>query len=148
MYAIALAYQSQGKPCPLGVRAPFTGVLPPPMRWRTAPLWHTSVDLRAGQHRTPSRDSKVSALSQFFPVCWVTGNWREELAGVMLAPPFPLTQGYKRLFPPPVQFSGWWLLQHPWQSDWAELYDARPSSGVSSPGSPVSPCIGLGVRMA
>ncbi len=32
--------------------------------------------------RTPSQDSTVSALSQSLPVCWVTGNGREELAGV------------------------------------------------------------------
>ncbi len=34
--------------------------------------------------------------------------------------------------------------KHPRQSDWAEQSDARPSTGVSSPGSPVSPCTGLG----
>ncbi len=128
------------------------GVLPPPMRWRTAPLWQTSVELRAGRHRTPSRDSTVSALSQFLPVCWVTGKWQEELAGVTLAAPFPLTRGYERLFSPPVQFPGWRtlveFLQHPRQSDWAEQSDARPSTCASSPGSPVSPCTRLGVRMA
>ncbi len=73
------------------------GVLPPPMRWCTAPLWQTSAELRAGRHRTPSQDSTVSALSQFLPVCWVS-NGREELAGVTLAAPFPLTRGYDRLF--------------------------------------------------
>ncbi len=81
------------------------GVLPPPMRWRMAPLWQTSAELRAGQHRTPSQDSTISALSQFLPVCWVS-NGREELAGVTLAAPFPLTRGYERLFSPPVQFPG------------------------------------------
>ncbi len=128
------------------------GVLPPPMRWRTVLLWQTSVELRAGRHRTPSRDSTVSALSQFLPVCWVTGKWREELAGVTLAAPFPLTRGYERLFSPPVQFPGRRtlveFLQHPRQSDWAEQSDARPSTCASSPGSPVSPCTRLGVRMA
>ncbi len=39
--------------------------------------------------RTPLQDSTVSALSQSLPVCWVTGNGREELAGVTLAAPFP-----------------------------------------------------------
>ncbi len=38
--------------------------------------------------------------------------------------------------------------KHPRQSDWVEQSDARPDTGVSSPGSPVSPCTGLGVRMA
>ncbi len=90
--AIALAYQSQGEPCPMG------WVLPPPMRWCTAPLWQTSVELRVGRHRAPSQDSTVSTLSQFLPVCWVTGKWREELAGVTLAAPFPLTRGYECLF--------------------------------------------------
>ncbi len=86
------------------------GVLPPPMRWRTAPLWQTSAELRAGRHRTPSQDSTISALSQFLPVCWVS-NGREELAGVTLDAPFLLTRGYERLFLP--QFSSpdgkpWW----------------------------------------
>ncbi len=56
------------------------------------------------------------------------------------------------VFSPPVQFPGQWTLvessKHPRQSDWAEQSDARPSTGVSSPGSPVSPCTGLDVRMA
>ncbi len=90
MEAVALAYQSQGEPCPLGVRAHST--------WRPAPLWWTSAELRAGRHRKPLHDSTVSVLSQSLPVCWVTGNEWEELAGVMLAAPFPLTRGYERLF--------------------------------------------------
>ncbi len=90
---------------PLGVRFTPPGVLPPPMRWCMAPLWQTSAELRAGRHRTPSPDSSISASSQFLPVCWVS-NGREELAGVMLAAPFPLTRGYERLLSPPVQFPG------------------------------------------
>ncbi len=118
--AIALAYQSQGEPCPLGVRAHSTrSVVSSYALAHGASL--ASVELWAWRHRTPSRDSTVSALSQFLPVCWVTGNWREELAGVMLAAPFPLTRGYERLFPPPVQFPGRRtlveFLQHPRQSD-------------------------------
>ncbi len=84
-------------------------------------------------------------------MCWVSNGW-EEVAGVTLAAPFPLTRGYEHLFSPPVQFPGRWTLvessKHPRQSDWSEQSDARPSTGVSSPGSPVSPCTGLGVRMA
>ncbi len=73
-------------------------------------LWQTSAELRAGRHRTPSQDSTISALSQFLPVCWVS-NGREDLAGVTLAAPFPLTRGYECLFLP--QFSSpdgepWW----------------------------------------
>ncbi len=54
--------------------------------------------------------STIFALSQFLPVYWVS-NGREELAGLMLAAPFPLTRGYERLFLP--QFSSpdgepWW----------------------------------------
>ncbi len=80
------------------------------MRWRTVPLWQTSAELRARRHRTPSQDSTIFALSQFLPVYWVS-NGREELAGVTLAAPFPLTRGYERLFLP--QFSSpdgepWW----------------------------------------
>ncbi len=87
------------------------GVLPPPMRWRTAPLWQTYAEPRAWRQPTPSQDSTVSALSQSLPVCWVTGNGWEELAGVTLAAPFPLTRAYERLFL--LQFSSpdgkpWW----------------------------------------
>ncbi len=60
--------------------------------------------------------------------------------------------GIRAPFSSPVLFPGRWTLvessKHPWQSDWAEQSDARPSTGVSSPRSPVSPCTGLGVRMA
>ncbi len=80
------------------------------MRWRMAPLWQTSAELRAGRHRTPSQDSTISVLSQFLPMCWVS-NGREELASVTLAAPFPLTRGCERLFSPPVQFPDgepWW----------------------------------------
>ncbi len=70
----------------------------------------------------------------------------------MLAAPIPLTRGYEHLFPPPLQFPGRRtlveFLQHPRQSDWEEQSDAKTSTGVSSPGSPVSPCTGLGIRMA
>ncbi len=57
-----------------------------------------------------SQDSTISALSQFLPLCWVS-NGQEELAGVTLAAPFPLTRGYEHLFLP--QFSSpdgepWW----------------------------------------
>ncbi len=53
---------------------------------------------------------RIFALSQFLPVYWVS-NGREELAGVTLAAPFPLTRGYERPFLP--QFSSpdgepWW----------------------------------------
>ncbi len=72
------------------------------------PLWQTSAELRAGQHRTPSQDSTVSALSQSLPVCWVTVMGGGELAGVTLAAPFPLTSTFFLL-----QFSSpdgepWW----------------------------------------
>ncbi len=69
---------------------------------RTRSVWQTSAELRAGRHRTPSQDSTISALRQFLPVCWVS-NGREELAGITLAMPFPLTRGYEHLFHP--QFS-------------------------------------------
>ncbi len=105
--AVALAYQSQGEPCPLGVRTHSTRSVVSSHAWRTASLWQTSAELRAGRHRTPSQDSTVSTLSQSLPVCWVTGNGQEELASVTLAAPFPLTQGYECLFSPPVQFPGW-----------------------------------------
>ncbi len=116
------------------------------MLWRTAFLWQTSVELRAGWHRTPLQDSTVSALRQFLPACWVTGNGREELAYVMLAAPFPLIWGCERLFPPPIPFPGRRILVefllHPWLSEREE--DARPNTVVSSPGSPVSHCTALG----
>ncbi len=62
-------------------------------------------------------------------------NGREELAGVTLAAPFPLTRGYERLFL--LQFSSpdSESSKHPQQSDWMEQPEARPCTGVSSPGS-------------
>ncbi len=93
--AIALAYQSQGEPCPLRVRAHST-------RSVASSYAQTSIELRAGRHRTPLQDFTISALSQFLPVCGVTGKCWEELAGVTIAVPFPLTRGCERLFPPPV----------------------------------------------
>ncbi len=59
---------------------------------------------------------------------------------------------YERLFLP--QFSSpdgepWWNPPStPGSQTGRKQSDARPSTGVSSPGSPVSPCTGLGVRMA
>ncbi len=104
-----MVFQSQGEPCPLGVRAHST--LSVASSYALAPLWQTSAELRAGRHRTSSQDSLVSVLSQSLPVCWVTGNGQEELAGVMLAAPFPLTRSYERFFL--LQFSSpdgepWW----------------------------------------
>ncbi len=113
---------------PWGWGLTLHGVLPLLMHWRTVLLRQTSVELQAGQHRTPSQDFTVSALSQSLPMCWVTGKWREELAGVTLA-------WCKCLFSSSSKFPGWQtlveFLQHPKQSDWAEQSDARPSSGVS-----------------
>ncbi len=100
--AVALAYQSQGEPCPLGVRAHSTrSVASSHALAHGASL--ADVCRAAGwATRTPSQDSTIFALSQFLPVYWVS-NGREELAGVTLAAPFPLTRGYERLFLP--QFS-------------------------------------------
>ncbi len=144
--AIALAYQSQGEPCPMGVRAHSTRSVASSYALAHGASLADICRAAGWATRTPSRDSTVSALSQFLPVCWVTGKWREELAGVTLAAPFPLTRGYERLFSPPVQFPGRRtlveFLQHPRQSDWAEQSDARPSTCASSPGSPVSPVLG------
>ncbi len=108
--AVALAYQSQGEPCPLGVRAHSTRSVASSHALANGASLADICELRAGRHRTPSQDSTISALSQFLPVYWVS-NGREELAGVTLAAPFPLTRGYERLFLP--QFSSpdgepWW----------------------------------------
>ncbi len=151
--AITLAYQSQGEPCPLGVRAHSTrSVSSSHVLVQGTSLADTCRACGLGKTGTPSWESTVSSLSQSLPVWCVTGNEREELASVTLAAPFPLTRGHKRPFSPPAQFPGRWTLvessKHPRQSDWAEQSDARPSTGVSSPGSPVRPCTGLGVRMA
>ncbi len=150
--AVALAYQSEGEPCPLGVRAHSTRSVA-----SSHALAHGAslADIcRAASWATPNTFASfynLSVFSQFLPVYWVS-NGREELAGVTLTVPFSLTQGIRAPFSPPVQFPGWWTLvespKHPRQSDWAVQSDATPSTGVSSPGSPVSPCTGLGVRMA
>ncbi len=148
--AVALAYQYQGETYPLGVRTPL-GVLPPAMRWRTAPLWWTSAELRAGRHRTPSQGSTVFALSQFLPMYWVS-NGREVLASIMLAAPFPLTRGYERLFL--LQFSSpdgepWW---NPPSTPGSQTGRSSLTPGtvlvLARPGLRSAPVQGLGVRMA
>ncbi len=95
--AVALAYQSQGEPCPLGVRAHSTRSV---ASFRALAHDASLADIckAAGWAKPNTEDSTVSVLSQSLPVCRVTGNGREELAGVTLAAPVPLTQGYKRLF--------------------------------------------------
>ncbi len=150
--AIALAYQSQGEPCPMGVRAHSTRSVA-----SSNALAHGAslADIcRAAGWATPNTFARFYSL-RVEPVSsrvLGTGKWREELAGVTLAAPFPLTRGYEPLFSPPVQFPGRRtlveFLQHPRQSDWAEQSDARPSTCASSPGSPVSPCTRLGIHMA
>ncbi len=121
--AVALAYQSQGEPCPLGVRAHSTRSVASSYALAHGASFADICRAAGWATQTPSQDSTVSALSQFLPVCWVTGNGWEELA-FMLAAPFPLTRGYERPFSPPNQFPGWWTLvessKHPLQSDWAE----------------------------
>ncbi len=74
---------------------------------------------------------------------YCVSNGQEEMAGVTLSAPFPLTRGYERLsllqFSPPTVNPGG-ILQVPQQSDWVEQSAARPSTGVRlAPGSPVSP---------
>ncbi len=71
-----------------------------------------------------------------------------ELAGFMLVAPSPPHPGMRLPISPPVQFPVGVSSKHPRQSDRTEQSDARPSTGVRSPGSLVSPCTGLGVRMA
>ncbi len=150
--AVTLAYQSQGELCPLGLRAHSTRSVA-----SSHALAHSAslADIcRVAGVATPNTFARFYSLCVEPVSSCVLGNTngREELAGVTLAVPFPLTRGYERLFSPPVQFPGRWTLvessKHPRQSDWAEQSDARPSTGVSSPGSPVSPCTWLGVRMA
>ncbi len=87
--AVALAYQSQGEPCPLGVRAHSTRSVASSHALAHGTSLADICRAAAGRHRTPSQDSTVSALSQFLPVCWVTANGREELAVCCAIPPHP-----------------------------------------------------------
>ncbi len=108
--AVALAYQSQGEPCPLGVRAHSTRSVA-----SSHALAHGAslADIcRAAGWATPNTFARFYNLrvEPVSSVYWVS-NGREELAGVTLAAPFPLTRGYERLFLP--QFSSpdgepWW----------------------------------------
>ncbi len=130
-------YQSQGEPCPLGVRAHSTRSVASSHELAHGASLADTCRAAGWAIRTPSQDSTVSALSQSLPMCWVTGNGREDLAGVTLAAPFPLTRGYERLFL--LQFSSpdgelWWNPPSTLGSQyWAEQSHARPSTGVSSP---------------
>ncbi len=104
--AVALAYQSQGEPCLLVVRAHFTrSVASSHALANSASL---TVICRAASWATPNTFARFYSLCVEPVTSCVLGNsnGRKELAGVTLAPPFPLTRGYKRLFSPPVQFPG------------------------------------------
>ncbi len=149
--AVALAYQSQGEPCPLGVRAHSTRSVA-----SSHALAHGAslADIyRAAGWATPNTFARFYNLrvepvsSHVLSKYWARRTGRCHACCAI--PPHP---GIRAPFSPPVQFPGRWTLvessKHPRQSDWAEQSDARPSTGVSSPGSPVSPCTGLGVRMA
>ncbi len=96
--AVALAYQSQGKPCPLGVRAHST---------RSVASSHALVHgasladiCRAAGWATPNTFKRFYSLCVEPVSSRVLGNsnGREELAGVTLVAPFPLTRGYERFF--------------------------------------------------
>ncbi len=132
--AVALAYRSQGEPCPLGVRAHST--------WSVASSYALAncaslADIcRAAGWVKPSLDFTIPVLSQSLPVCWVTGNSGKSW-------PMSCFLRHSPHFAPPVQFPGQRklveFLRHPRQSNWAEQSDARPSTSVSSPGFLVSP---------
>ncbi len=96
--AVALAYQSQGEPCSLGVRTHSTrSVASSHVLSHGASL----ADIcRAAGWATPN------SFARFYSLCiepvssCVLGNsnGREELASDTLAAPFPHTRGYERLF--------------------------------------------------
>ncbi len=70
------------------------------------------VDIcRAAGWATPNTFTRVYSLCVSSLRCWVTGKWWEELAGVMLAAPFPLTRDMSTCFL--LQYSSpdgepWW----------------------------------------
>ncbi len=66
--AITLAYEAQGVPCPLRLRAHSTGVLHRPGRWLVAPRLQTSVELRVGRLPTRSLGSIACVSNRFPPV--------------------------------------------------------------------------------
>ncbi len=96
--AVALAYQSKGEPCPLGVRAHSArSVASPHALAHGASL----ADIcRAAGWATPNTFARFYSLCVEPVSSCVLGNsyGREELAAVTLAAPFPLTPGYERLF--------------------------------------------------
>ncbi len=150
--AVALAYQSQGEPCPLGVRAHSTrSVASSNALAHGASLADICRD--AGWVTTNTFARFYSLCVELISSCVLgNSNGREELPVSRLLCHSSSPGDTSAFFFPPLQFPGWCTLvkssKHPRQSYWAEQSDARPSTGVSSPGSPVSPCTGLGVRMA
>ncbi len=102
--AVALAYQSQGEPCPLGVRAHSTRSVA-----SSHALAHGAslADIcRAAGWATPNTFARFYnlALSQFLPVCWVSNGGRTGRCHACCAiPPHP---GIRAPFSPPVQFPG------------------------------------------
>ncbi len=103
--AVALAYQSQGEPCPLGVRAHSTRSVA-----SSHALAHGAslVDIcRAADWATPNTfDSTVSVLSQSLPMCWVTGKWAGRTGRCHACCTIPPHPGIRAPFSPPVQFPG------------------------------------------
>ncbi len=96
--AVALAYQSQGEPCPLGVRAHSTrSVASSNALAHGASLADICRD--AGWVTTNTFARFYSLCVELISSCVLgNSNGREELAGVTLAVPFLLNRGYERLF--------------------------------------------------
>ncbi len=103
---------------------------------------------RAAGWAIPSQDFTVSALSQSLPVCWVTGKWREELAGHdELELRHSSSPGYaSTFFPPPVSSPDgkpWWSSScNPGsQTGWNSLTPG-PVLGLARPGLQSAPVLG------
>ncbi len=150
--AISMAYQSQGELCPPGVRVHSAWSVASPYA-----LAHGTslVDICwAVGWETPNTYARFYSLhvepvsSRVLCNRYVVGRTGQRHACCAFPPhpemrvPFSSSSNFpgRRTL---VKF-----LQHPRQSDWAEQSDTRPSTGVSLPGSPVSPCTGLGALMA
>ncbi len=143
-----MAYQSQGEPCPLGVRAHSTQSVASSHALAHGASLADICRAAGWTTRTPSQDSTVSALSQFLPVCWVTGNGLEELASyqslLLCHSPSPgdTSAFFLRQLSSPDGEPWWNPPSTLWQSDWVEQSDARPNTGVSSPGLRSAPVLG------
>ncbi len=121
------------------------GVLPPPMCWRTAPLWQTSAELRAGNTEHLHKILQSPHWASFFPcVGKVMGGKNWPVSRLLRHSPSP--GDTSSFFSPPVQFPGRWTLvessKHPDSQTGRSSLTPGPVLVLARPGLRSAPVLG------